>query len=136
MAHQLSVEGNKVIESDEKGQVVAEKSYNRVHAGYVAAVHNPRVSAEAKEAKKILHDLEAAHGDKPSDLHQSESHARGTKTTVATHHAETHEEEVHRHRQISGYKGTLKRDDVSDEARAHARDMLKQLGCDPSEYEE
>ena len=37
-------------------------------------------------------------------------------------------------RQIGTYKGILKKD-VSDESKQNAREMLKDLGADPSEYE-
>ncbi|GAA5985108.1 hypothetical protein JCM5350_000844 [Sporobolomyces pararoseus] len=165
MAHELRVEGDKVIESDAQGHVVAQKNYSHVHAGYVAATHNPRVSDEAKHnAETILHDLEAAHGDTPSkqahDAQDSGHNTRSHDHPPAQSHASTtetgtkvdHSEEVHRHRnslplqslityggvddlwQIGGYKSTLHRDDTSEEAKAHARDALKELGVDPKDF--
>ncbi|GAA6007409.1 hypothetical protein JCM11491_004153 [Sporobolomyces phaffii] len=125
MAHELRVEGDKVIESDPEGHVLATKDYSHVHAGYVATTHNPRVSQEAKHtAEQMLHDLEIAHGDDPAKV----SHG-------AAVHVETHDEEVHRHRQIGAYKGILHKKDVSDEAKQHAREQLEAFGVDPSEYE-
>ncbi|GAA5842745.1 hypothetical protein JCM3766R1_005773 [Sporobolomyces carnicolor] len=44
-------------------------------------------------------------------------------------------DDVHRHRQIGAYKGILHKHDVSDEAKQHARDMLKQFGVDPDQVE-
>ncbi|GAA5966948.1 hypothetical protein JCM3765_004408 [Sporobolomyces pararoseus] len=143
MAHELRVEGDKVIESDETGHVVAQKDYNRVHAGYVATTHNPRVSDEAKQnAETILHDLEAAHGDTPSKQAQDSGHNTRSHDHPAQSHSSSteagteldHDEEVHRHRQIGGYKSTLHRDDTSEEAKAHARTALKELGVDPKDF--
>ncbi|GAA5966951.1 hypothetical protein JCM3765_004411 [Sporobolomyces pararoseus] len=129
MAHQLRVEGDKVIESDEKGHVLAEKDYSHVHAGYIATLHNPRVHQETKEnAEKLLHGLEVAHGDTPSKI----SYEKGLDSKE---HVETHAEEVHRHRQIGTYKGILHKDGVSEEAKEHARQMLKDFGVDPAEFE-
>ncbi|GAA5985116.1 hypothetical protein JCM5350_000847 [Sporobolomyces pararoseus] len=129
MAHQLRVEGDKVIEADEQGHVLAKKDYSHVHAGYVATLHSPRVSQEAKEnAEKLLHDLEVAHGDTPSKISYEKGHGPGE-------HVETHQEEVHRHRQIGTYKGILHKQGVSEEAKEHARQMLKEFGVDPAEFE-
>ena len=74
MAHELRVEGDKVIEQDDKGHVLSTKvsrdsllnlclhetdcrvrldrqDYTHVHSGYLATTHNPRVSQEAKEVR-------------------------------------------------------------------------------------
>ncbi|GAA5824709.1 hypothetical protein JCM5353_004418 [Sporobolomyces roseus] len=131
MAHELHVEGDKVIEQDDKGHVLSTKDYTHVHSGYLATTHNPRVSQEAKEtAEQLLRDLEAAHGDEPGG---SKSHSPSHSKKVEKH--ETHEEEVHRHRQIGSYKAILHRDDRGEEAKQHAREMLEKLGVDPKEYE-
>ncbi|GAA5878128.1 hypothetical protein JCM16303_002855 [Sporobolomyces ruberrimus] len=151
MAHELRVEGDKVVESDQQGHVLATKDYSRVHAGYLATTHNPRVSDEAKHnAETILHDLEAAHGDteasspsKAKTVSHDASAAGGHETRSHDHHELTaeeqskhHAEEVHLHRQIGAYKAILHRDDRSEEAKKHAREELEKLGVDPKEYEQ
>ncbi|GAA5903268.1 Con-6 family protein [Sporobolomyces salmoneus] len=142
MAHELRVEGDKVIESDAQGHLLSTKDYSHVHAGYVATLHNPRVSDEAKQgAEKLLHELEIAHGDTPSKISWSKAsgeeggESSSSSTKKVETHTETHAEEVHRHRQIGTYKGILHKDNVSDEAKQHAREMLKEFGVDPDEVE-
>ncbi|KPV71882.1 uncharacterized protein RHOBADRAFT_47332 [Rhodotorula graminis WP1] len=130
--HELSVEGDKVLERTESGTLVAEKDYDHVVRGYKAAEHNPRFTEQThKNAEHIRHDLEAAHDEQelqenqPHDTrhHHSDSHAKDK-----LHKGESHEDEVHRHRVIGGYKGTLHRDGVSEEAKEHAREKLRELG--------
>ncbi|CEQ41733.1 SPOSA6832_03499, partial [Sporobolomyces salmonicolor] len=130
MAHELSVEGDKVIERDEHGNLIGEKNYEAVHRGYLAATHNPRVGSEAKHsAEKILHDLEAAHGgDVVAEEAQKTQHAAPAADAEGGG-------EVHRHRVIGGLKATLHRDDRSDEAKQHARDKLREMGVDLAESE-
>ncbi|GAA5869183.1 hypothetical protein JCM1840_004318 [Sporobolomyces johnsonii] len=149
MAHELSVEGDKVVERDEHGNLIGEKDYSAVHRGYLAATHNPRVGPEAKHsAEKILHDLEAAHGEgvieeeaqstKPSGSPKSHKAALPhvkEKTQRGGGGGDDDEGEVHRHRVIGSYKAILHRDDRSDEAKQHARAKLREMGVDPSEFE-
>ncbi|GAA6004098.1 hypothetical protein JCM10207_002425 [Rhodosporidiobolus poonsookiae] len=159
MAHELSVEGEKVIERDEHGNVISSKNYSRVHAGYAAAAHNKTLVAETREnAEHIMHDLEAAHGDAPAT--ESDSKASGSPKTShakpavehaggegSRHHSHDpknlgagttdeermHADEVHQHRVIGGYKATLHRDTTSEEAKQHARDKLDEMGVDYNE---
>ncbi|GAA5862767.1 hypothetical protein JCM3774_001915 [Rhodotorula dairenensis] len=49
------------------------------------------------------------------------------------HEGETHEEMVHRHRVAGTFKGILHKKDASEEAKAHAREVLEKMGVD---YEE
>ncbi|GAA5924820.1 hypothetical protein JCM1841_006943 [Sporobolomyces salmonicolor] len=149
MAHELSVEGDKVIERDEHGNLIGEKNYEAVHRGYLAATHNPRVGSEAKHsAEKILHDLEAAHGGDVVAEEAQSTKASGSPTSAKaalphprkTQHAAPAADaegggEVHRHRVIGGLKATLHRDDRSDEAKQHARDKLREMGVDLAESE-
>lgn len=71
MTHELQVEGDKVVERDEQGNVISEKvrplahtrasartngyaraqDYAHVIRGYKAATHNPRVSSEHKKVR-------------------------------------------------------------------------------------
>ncbi|GAA5850579.1 hypothetical protein JCM3766R1_001196 [Sporobolomyces carnicolor] len=150
-----------------KARVKAIEAFkNHVHAGYVATTHNPRVSDAAKhDAERILHDLEAAHGEEPAssvvssndDDDDGKAQQQPQQQHVATtdenphdtrshdhpeqqhrhepHDDEDHAQRVHRHRQIGGFKATLKREGVSDEAKQHARDMLYQLGVPRQEYD-
>ncbi|GAA5903272.1 Con-6 family protein [Sporobolomyces salmoneus] len=105
MAHELRVEGDKVIESDSKGHVVSTKDYSHVHAGYVATTHNPRVSEGAKQnAEQLLHDLEAAHGDAPSTSHShaaqgGEEHVPTTAENPHDTRSHDHPKEFHQHDQ-------------------------------------
>ncbi|GAA5917495.1 hypothetical protein JCM5296_001677 [Sporobolomyces johnsonii] len=153
MAHELSVEGDKVVERDEHGNLIGEKDYSAVHRGYLAATHNPRVGPEAKHsAEKILHDLEAAHGEHGEGVDE-EGKAQSTQPSgspkshkaALPHHKEKTqrggggddddgEGEVHRHRVIGGLKATLHRGDRSDEAKEHARETLREMGVPESEW--
>ncbi|BGP51554.1 hypothetical protein JCM10450v2_007500 [Rhodotorula kratochvilovae] len=141
--HELSVEGEKVLERTESGTIVAEKDYDHVIRGYKAAAHNPRFTEEThKNAEHIRHDLEAAHDAQASE--HADTAASGspkhTKSATAHHgktvHAaekpqhETHEEEVHRHRIVGGLKANLHRDDRSEETKDHIREKLHEMGED------
>ncbi|GAA5907231.1 hypothetical protein JCM6882_008396 [Rhodosporidiobolus microsporus] len=93
MSHELSVEGDKVIERDERGKVVSEKDYTRVHAGYAAAAHNKNFTDERREAsEQIMHDLEVAHGDPPSP---SSSKGHHPKPATSSSSKKSHEGEEH-----------------------------------------
>ncbi|GAA6059921.1 hypothetical protein JCM10212_003061 [Sporobolomyces blumeae] len=142
MAHEISVEGEKVVERDEHGHVVSTKDYANVHRGYLATTHNKRVSDEAREnAEQMLHDLEAAHGDAESPSKakpSSPSHKKQASHETSPSHAkkssqghdQAHDEDVHQQRVIAGYKSTLSRHDTSDEAKEHAREKLAELGVE------
>ncbi|GAA5822528.1 hypothetical protein JCM11251_006369 [Rhodosporidiobolus azoricus] len=156
MSHELTVEGDKVIERDEHGKVISEKDYTRVHAGYAAAAHNKTFTEERREAsEQIMHDLEAAHGNLPSPAHSkpatsSSSHKKKSKEDESGHHdtgghdlrhsvsseggevsAEGHEQTVHDHRVIGGLKAALHRESTSEEGKQHAREKLEAMGIDP-----
>ncbi|GAA6030434.1 hypothetical protein JCM8097_009106 [Rhodosporidiobolus ruineniae] len=140
-SHELQVDGDRVLERDEHGNVISTKDYTRVHAGYAAAAHNKKLSSETREhAEEIMHDLEAAHGDdegiKPSGSPKA-SHSKPAAEHAKHHHKDTpaddedHAAEVHEHRVIGGYKAALHRDTTSDEAKQHAREKLGEMGVDP-----
>ncbi|BGO95381.1 hypothetical protein NBRC10512_001848 [Rhodotorula toruloides] len=157
MTHELQVEGDKVVERDEQGNVISEKDYAHVIRGYKAATHNPPVSSEhKKEAAEILHDLEKAHGDAPeasagastSPKHHGEGHkgrphiekhvaeggehehghAKAATGSSGPGSSAAHEEEVHRHRVIGGLKANLHRDDRSEETKESIREKLHEMG--------
>ncbi|BGP27523.1 hypothetical protein Rt10032_c15g5502 [Rhodotorula toruloides] len=149
MTHELQVEGDKVVERDLQGNVIAEKDYAHVIRGYKAATHNPRVSSEhKKEAAEILHDLEKAHGETPEASASASTHAQGHKgrlhvekhaveggehesghaKAATSSSSEAHEEEVHRHRVIAGLKANLHRDDRSEETKESIREKLHEMG--------
>ncbi|GAA5936956.1 hypothetical protein JCM1841_003929 [Sporobolomyces salmonicolor] len=110
----------------------ASANYEAVHRGYLAATHNPRVGTEAKRsAEKILHKLEAAHGDEAVEAAAQSTKASHPPKAAVPHKEKApydHDNDVHRHRVIGGLKATLRRDDRSDEAKAHARDKLQAMG--------
>ncbi|CEQ41731.1 SPOSA6832_03494 [Sporobolomyces salmonicolor] len=114
MVNHLEVNGKKVIEKDEHGNVVSEKDYGRVRAGYQAALHNPATSVETKRtAEKMLRTLESQHGEAP----------------VVHHDNPEHNDEVHLHRVIGSYKAVLHRPTASDEAKRHAKEVLREMGA-------
>ncbi|GAA5974528.1 hypothetical protein JCM11641_002076 [Rhodosporidiobolus odoratus] len=147
MSHELAVEGDKVLEKDERG-----KDYTRVHSGYVAASHNKRFSQETRDnAAHLAADLEAAHHPdshpKPAASSQSHSHSKKEEHhDVGGHdlrHSSSEEQgdhsspskndgrSAHEHHVIGGYKATLHRADRSEEAKEHAREKLEEMGVDP-----
>ncbi|BGP18054.1 hypothetical protein JCM10213_008410 [Rhodosporidiobolus nylandii] len=153
MSHELSVEGEKVLEKDEAGNVISSKDYTRVHAGYVAASHNKRFPEETRHtAEQLAHDLAVAHGDEDAGAGATGSSKPQPATGGdAAHHvghlkhdeqgwhgaeehvkaADTHADEVHQHRVAAGYKAALKREGVSEEAKQHAREKLEEMGIHP-----
>ncbi|KAF9254921.1 hypothetical protein L218DRAFT_967753 [Marasmius fiardii PR-910] len=77
------------------------KDANHVAAGLKAAIHNPRVSDEAKEhAKERLEGM-----------------------GVAVEFDDEHEKRV-----LAGYKAALHNENVSDEAKENARQKLQEAG--------
>ncbi|TNY20220.1 hypothetical protein DMC30DRAFT_417200 [Rhodotorula diobovata] len=125
--HELSVEGEKVLERTESGTVVAEKDYDHVIRGYKAAEHNPRFNEEThKNAEHIRHDLEAAHDAQPAAGSKGRHHHQASHE----HKGETHEEEVHRHHVVAGLKANIHRDDRSEESKEHSRQKLREMGED------
>ncbi|GAA5867543.1 hypothetical protein JCM3774_003872 [Rhodotorula dairenensis] len=142
MTTELSVkDGNRVIERDERGNVVSDKDYVRVQAGYKAAAHNESLTeATRKHAESMLHDLEAQHGQvgsggseehKRADdelVEEGSVHAGGAGATLA----QTHEEMVHQHRIIGGLKANLHRSDRSDETKEEIKQKLRDMGADES----
>ncbi|GAA5974519.1 hypothetical protein JCM11641_002071 [Rhodosporidiobolus odoratus] len=88
MSHELAVEGDKVLEKDERGNVLSEKEYTRVHAGYLAASHNKSLSQETRDnAAHLATDLSIAHGDAPGDpTHASTSHRSHHSASPRTSH--------------------------------------------------
>ncbi|GAA5865005.1 hypothetical protein JCM8547_004270 [Rhodosporidiobolus lusitaniae] len=148
MVHELKVEGDKVIETDDQGNVVSTKNYTSVHAGYAATAHNKRYSDETREnAENIMHDLEAAHDagmQGEDDSKPSGSPKRGAKpagehhiSDVTRHHHEAsksetqHASEVHDHRRIGGLKAALHNPNTSEEGKERVRGELEEMGVDP-----
>ncbi|KAH9174003.1 Conidiation protein 6-domain-containing protein [Lactarius sanguifluus] len=86
------------------------ESQNRVVGGHKAAMHNPNVSAEAKE-----HSRQVAEGVQGSDAVQDDY---STKPSLATGDKEES-------RVIGGYKAALKNPNVSEEAKERAQQILE-----------
>ncbi|ORY31429.1 Conidiation protein 6-domain-containing protein [Naematelia encephala] len=113
---------------------------NRVLGGFKAVLHNPNISAETKEhAAEVLasHGIEVEHEGLPpahsKDKHEHEhthpDHTKHQHHQQHTHNtrSETHEAEMHHeNRVLGGYKATLSNPNVSDEAKEHAREVLKE----------
>ncbi|EJD40338.1 hypothetical protein AURDEDRAFT_70157 [Auricularia subglabra TFB-10046 SS5] len=72
--------------------------------GHKAAMHNPRVSDEAKERSRQV----------------VESYEKGSPSSG--------DETVHEHRVLGGYKATLTNPNTSDEAKEHAKEVLEENG--------
>ncbi|KAI0082028.1 hypothetical protein K474DRAFT_1694711 [Panus rudis PR-1116 ss-1] len=86
------------------------KDPNRVAAGLKATIHNPNVSEEAKEraAERLEHI--GASEDVGSRNHGSSYSDHDTN------------------RQLGGYKATLSNPNTSEQAKAHAREILEAAG--------
>ncbi|BGP20009.1 hypothetical protein JCM10213_000609 [Rhodosporidiobolus nylandii] len=134
--HTLHVEGERILERDEHGTVVAEKDFTRTVQAYERAANNKHTSKEKKEEDlHIVRDLKAAHDDGASVDVQITVPATRTfsSDSKARYKNETHEEQVHRHRQIGSLRGQLRREGVSDEARERIREELREMGEDVDE---
>ncbi|KDQ57722.1 hypothetical protein JAAARDRAFT_194009 [Jaapia argillacea MUCL 33604] len=100
----------------------------RVAAGLKAAIHNPNVSEEAKErAAERLESMGqetgqtlGSHTIEGLSTHRHATDTSGTRVSAG-------DDETH-NRQMGGYKATLKNPNVSEEAKAHAREILKEDG--------
>ncbi|KAH8978197.1 Conidiation protein 6-domain-containing protein [Lactarius hatsudake] len=86
------------------------ESQNRVVGGHKAAMHNPNVSAEAKE-----HSRQVVEGIQGSGAVQDDYSA---KPSLATGDKEES-------RVIGGYKAALKNPNVSEEAKERAQQILE-----------
>ncbi|KDR77250.1 hypothetical protein GALMADRAFT_246556 [Galerina marginata CBS 339.88] len=89
------------------------KNPENVARGLKAAIHNDSVSAEAKES--AAQRLEQMGREVPADYSSGGSHRAN---------ADDEGDGKNPNRQRGGYKATLTRDNVSDEAKEHARRML------------
>jgi len=93
-------------------------------------LHNPTVSAEAKSRAQARPKEMGVDADMKTPSHK----AKETKTADDTQpHDLRHEENVHggyetpeEHRVLGGYKATLKNPKVSQEAKEHAKEVLKE----------
>ncbi|GAA5916913.1 hypothetical protein JCM6882_000603 [Rhodosporidiobolus microsporus] len=132
--HILSVEGETVVERNADGDIVAEKSYQSVLHGLEGAAASKHTShSKAKEDAEVAWELKQCH-DGHHDLHPHITKpAHAVYEGDATHPNETHDETVHRHRQVGALRGQLKRKDVSDEAKERMREQLRGLGEEPEE---
>ncbi|THH17875.1 hypothetical protein EW146_g3031 [Bondarzewia mesenterica] len=93
-------------------RMVEHKDPSRVAAGLKATLHNPNVSQEAKmQAEQRLEQMGA--------LEHEPHHGR---------HAESETEHQHDNRVLGGYKATLNNESTSEEAKAHAREILHAAG--------
>ncbi|KAK2460758.1 hypothetical protein APHAL10511_007228 [Amanita phalloides] len=97
----------------------------RVAAGLKAAVHNPRVSEEAKEnASERLHQM---HVETAEDT--SKTRRKTSKSPSRRERSKSREELIEgksESRVMGGYKATLKNPRVSEEAKEHAEEVLEQ----------
>jgi len=105
-----------------------QKNPERVAAGLKATLHNPTVSAEAKSrAQARLKEMGV-------DANLIKTHkAKESKPADETpSHDLRHEENrggyemPEEHRILGGYKATLKNPNVSQEAKEHAKEVLKE----------
>ncbi|GAA5989903.1 hypothetical protein JCM10908_002371 [Rhodotorula pacifica] len=85
-----------------------------------------------KSVSKHVESEETHHEHKHGEPRPLRYEAPGDEVPLP-HEGETHEEEVHRHRVAGSFKGLLHNKNSSDEAKAHAREVLDRMGV---EYEE
>jgi len=113
-----------------------QKNPERVAAGLKATLHNPTVSASAKSrAQARLKDM-GVDADTKAPSHK----AKEKTTDEAQPHDLRHEEKnvpgyevLEEHRILGGYKATLKNPNVSQEAKEHAKEVLKEHEVKESE---
>jgi len=87
------------------------ESQNRVAGGHKAAMHNPNVSAEAKEhSRQIVEEIQGP--DAVPDDYSTEPSRRDTGDKEES-------------RVIGGYKAALKNPNVGEEAKERARQILE-----------
>ncbi|KAI9451737.1 Conidiation protein 6-domain-containing protein [Lactarius psammicola] len=87
------------------------ESQNRVVGGHKAAMHNPNVSAEAKEhSRQVIEEIQGS--DAVLDDYSS-----------GTSHRDTGDKEENR--VIGGYKATLKNPNVGQEAKEKVQQILE-----------
>jgi len=108
---------------EEIAQDALGKNPGNVIGGYRAALHNPNSSEEAKEhAEEVLEGMGA----------DPEGHADPKKSQSYAKHASTAGK--NKGNVIGGYRATLNNDKTSEEAKDHARKMLKELGAHESDH--
>jgi len=110
------------------------KNKGNVAGGYKAVLHNENASEEAKEkAKEVLSEM----GVDPEEKADKKSYKEPEKEKGDD---ETVDEmdliDPNNKRVIGGYKATLHNPNSSEEAKEHARSILKKLGVDPEAKEE
>ncbi|WWC88787.1 uncharacterized protein L201_003700 [Kwoniella dendrophila CBS 6074] len=106
---------------------------HRQLGGYKATLHNPNTSPEAKaHAVEVLkeHGIdvnEDALTKKPLDgqTHNGQGHNGETHSNNVHSHSDGSQAE-HEHRVMGGYKAALHNPNVSDEAKQHAQEVLKE----------
>ncbi|RDB19737.1 Conidiation-specific protein 6 [Hypsizygus marmoreus] len=91
----------------------------RVLAGYKASLNNPRVSEEAKQHARDFLKQHEAYGERQSREILS----------AAGYHERVSDEAEHNKRVLAGYKAALINPNVSEEAKVHAREYLKEHGA-------
>ncbi|KAI9435267.1 Conidiation protein 6-domain-containing protein [Lactarius indigo] len=87
------------------------ESQNRVVGGHKAAMHNPNVSAEAKEHSRLVVEEIQGSGVVHDDDSTKPSQAVGDKEES---------------RVIGGYKAALKNPNVGEEAKERAQQILEE----------
>ncbi|KAF8810318.1 hypothetical protein BYT27DRAFT_7161977 [Phlegmacium glaucopus] len=107
-----------------------QKNPERVAAGLKATLHNPTVSAEAKSrAQARLKEMGVDTETKmPSHKAKEAKPAEETQPHDLRHeeHVQAGYDMPEEHRVLGGYKATLKNPNVSQEAKEHAKEVLKE----------
>jgi len=109
------------------------KHKGNVIGGYKATLHNDKSTEEAKEhAKEVLEEMGVDPEEKAEKKNRSEpGYEKGDNETID----EMDLIDKDNKRVIGGYKATLHNENSSEEAKEHARSILKKLGVDPEEKE-
>ncbi|KAH9973424.1 Conidiation protein 6-domain-containing protein [Lactifluus volemus] len=87
---------------------------NRVAGGHKAAMHNPNVSAEAKEhSRQVVQEIQGS-----GAVHDDGTTEPSSRTDVDNSNKDEN-------RVLGGYKATLKNPNVGDEAKQKAQKILE-----------
>ncbi|KAM6501070.1 Conidiation protein 6 domain containing protein [Amanita muscaria] len=107
----------------------AGKNPSRIAAGLKAAVHNPRVSEEAKESATERLQQMGAEAETTQETATQTERASPTGTSQRRHSTGSEAQMTEgksESRVMGGYKAALKNPRVSEEAKEHAEEILEQ----------
>ncbi|GAA5962815.1 hypothetical protein JCM8115_001966 [Rhodotorula mucilaginosa] len=129
VSEEAKTEARQLLHDLQKAHKPFEKSGEAEESKSAEGHHHQR----RKSVSKHVHDEgNGSHEHKPGEPRPHRYEESGDEVPLP-HEGETHEEEVHRHRVAGYYKGILHKAGATDDAKAHAREILDKMGV---EYEE